>query len=325
MQQILTAFNVRDEVLTTDFEKAQADRILRRAVPAISSKLPMFIELWRLPLGNQPIAMKLSPDGRQIALGFKDGSVRRVDADNSLSIEGNLPKHEARIETLVFDAKGKQLLTADFKGWMNIWDLDQGKGLMPPFRFQDEKARSIEFLPENNQLVFGMESGALKFMDWTQGPSSTVTANDLLVSGNTKSPSITSLRSLDSKTLIASTLDGQITFWDLESKTLKGKPILAFPTETFASVDVHIMPNGKSLLAWAFGPDLAPPQLWDLITRQKEGPPLAVLQNFGGFVFPKDSSFVAATDGTQYRVLSTSDWTELQGPLSIMQTLGACV
>lgn len=317
IQQTLDAFRVRDTVLTTDYEKAQADRILRKTVPFITAKLPMFIELWRTPLGNQLRTMTMSPDGRQIALGFKDGSVKRLDTETSLPIEGSMPKLSGSIEGLVFDPGGKQLLSADNQGWMNVWDLDRGQSLTEPFRFEDGKATYVEFLPQDHQIVFGMDSGALRFMDTTKGPESAVTMTSHLSPENQKSPSITSLRLLDQKTLIASSLDGRITFWDLESKTLQGQPILAFPTETFASVDVHGMPDKKTLLAWASGPDLALPQLWDLSTRQKVGTPVKALENFGGFVFPKDGSFVAANNGAGYQILDTTDWSVLQSSVRI--------
>jgi hypothetical protein len=79
-------------------------------------------------LTGQSAALAVSPDGRTIATGDKDGSVGLWDFNTGKAIS-SLKGHQGTVSGLAFSPDGKLLATASWDGTVAIWDIPAGRVL----------------------------------------------------------------------------------------------------------------------------------------------------------------------------------------------------
>jgi WD40 repeat protein len=66
-------------------------------------------------------ALAFAPDGRSLAVGFIDGTIRLLSAQTGETL-GRLKGHHGNVQQLVFAANGRQLLTGGADGSPLLWD-----------------------------------------------------------------------------------------------------------------------------------------------------------------------------------------------------------
>jgi WD40 repeat protein len=79
-----------------------------------------------------------SPDGRHLAVGCDDGSVRIVDLEREVQV-ALLAGHAAKIRLLAFDSGGERLASADDDGRVRVWNT---RPPAPAVDFDEETTRS---------------------------------------------------------------------------------------------------------------------------------------------------------------------------------------
>ncbi len=112
----------------------------------------------------QPIAMfttmGVSPDGRRIALGNSDGSIRLLSARRG-TVWHTLEEHSARVRSLAFSADGGKLVSASDDGTVRVWDAQSGSaiGVLSGHRGD---VLSAAFRPDGRRIATGGEDTAVR-------------------------------------------------------------------------------------------------------------------------------------------------------------------
>ena len=111
-------------------------------------------------LPGQRISMvTISPDGRQLACGMRDGGVRlyRLEkaAGSGLGLVRRWSAHKSWIDTLVFDRGGRRLATGCRTGGIAVWDTATAKAVSKPAGHGGQQVSALAFAPKGDRLASG--------------------------------------------------------------------------------------------------------------------------------------------------------------------------
>ncbi|MBD2461546.1 AAA-like domain-containing protein [Oscillatoria sp. FACHB-1407] len=183
---------------------------------------------------------------------------KRFEQQENLQIEWNAEKL-GDISSIDINRDGK-LAIAFLKGYIGIWDIQQGKFIIEPQRAHNDDNRifSIRFSPDGQRLVTASQDSTAKIWSWSERrlffwnqPRNTLTEEVTLrhydgmstttnvSQGSTqaaKEPTqvFSANFSPDGQSVVTATRDGELTFWDLN-----GRPkwsILAHEDAIFSAV-----------------------------------------------------------------------------------------
>jgi WD40 repeat protein len=148
-----------------------------------------------------------TPDGKGIAWGWDDGSIRLCDIDSRAQLK-KFPGHNSwrLAHSMAFSADGKLLASAGYDHCVKIWEVTGGKQILEHESRGD--IRGLSFSPDGKRLAWGEDRGTLRLLEI--GARSPV--------GELRGPpaAVTSLVfTPDGKTLISGDAGGSILFWDL--------------------------------------------------------------------------------------------------------------
>ncbi len=78
--------------------------------------------IWRVPLATPPLEVAVSPDGRWVAVGGLDHTVRVFDADDGRE-HAVLRGHTQRVSSVAFDPDGDGLVSGSWDGTARWWSM----------------------------------------------------------------------------------------------------------------------------------------------------------------------------------------------------------
>jgi serine/threonine protein kinase/WD40 repeat protein len=203
-----------------------------------------------------------SPDGKTVATGSNDKTVILWDVASGTQRD-TLHGHSAPVRGAAFSRDGKTLYTISEDGSVIVWGLAHESGLGRPFVFTgDTNTREQpgwhpgRISPDGKLIAAGLAGGGIGLWD----------ANDLESQvarlGPTDGDVVGLDFSLDGKTLAAVTAKREVTFWDVESRSLLHGPWKARWNGTGDPPPVTVSPDG-STFAVSDGDAL---RLWDATT-----------------------------------------------------------
>ncbi|MGZ6315739.1 MAG: nSTAND1 domain-containing NTPase [Anaerolineales bacterium] len=114
--------------------------------------------------GKLPTAMAFSPDGKQLALGYVDGSIKvsGVSANGLHVTELYSPiGHSGSIEGIAYSPDGKRLASASDDGTTKIWDSATGQGLLT-LSGLNGGVNDVAFGPDGAHLATGGRDGTVR-------------------------------------------------------------------------------------------------------------------------------------------------------------------
>jgi len=205
----------------------------------------------RLNPSNSPAtSIVLSPDDRSIAIGYKNGSIKLVQIEDS-AVTAEFRKSERSVECIRFASDGLKLAAAQYEWEVRVWDLSTKACV----QMQGRTGGSLAFSPDGNQLAVGQHRGGsnapdIEVFDTTSGAliwtlhghrgSATYAALCSNVTAVEFSP--------DGKELVSAGHDLQILAWPIPWNNSRCSPLNSEGISD-APQNLRFSPDGSSLLA----------------------------------------------------------------------------
>ena len=118
---------------------------------------------------DQVRSVAISPDGRLLASGGFDGSIRLWDLSTGEAIGPPLSAHSDNVSSLAFSPDGRYLASGRFDDSIIIWDLDSQLPAMPPLNGHVGDIWSLSYSPAGETLIAGSSDGNIVFWDARMG------------------------------------------------------------------------------------------------------------------------------------------------------------
>ena len=195
-----------------------------------------------------------SPDGRLLATGNGDGTVRFWDMATRRPIGQSLggSNRNQSIYAVAFSPDGKIVASAGREGVVRLWDVATRREIGAPLGGDSAYLYSVAFSPDGDILAAGRGDGTVQLWDVAThqqvGAPLTVPGSEIL----------SVAFSPDGKTLAtAATVygsartSGTVRLWNVSSHRQTGKPLASYP---WSANSLEFSPDGKFLATgWADG------------------------------------------------------------------------
>ena len=213
---------------------------------------------------NGPSSIAFSPDGRTLASGSQDNTIKLWDVETG-SVLRTLSGHVRFVWSVAFSPDGRTLASGSDDKTIKLWDVATGRELRA-LSGHGESVSSVVFSPDGRTLASGCTDGSIKLWDEATG-------RELRTLGL---PSIGAVVwsiafSPDGRTLVSGGGDNTLKLWDAttgkELRTLSKRgdetPLLEFSPSVMS---VAFSTDGRTL---ASGSQDKTIKLWDVSTGKE--------------------------------------------------------
>ena len=180
------------------------------------------------------LSVSFSPDGKTIASGSWDNTIRLWDVDTGDLIR-NLIGHTDSVLSVSFSPDGKTIASGSEDNTIRLWDVSTGD-LIRNLTGHTNSVRSVAFSPDGETLASGSDDGTIRLWDVNTGQ------HKQRLSGHTDGVLSISF-SPDGNTLASGSDDGTIRLWDVSTGTFSR--MFAMLTSSISSVSFS--PDGQTL------------------------------------------------------------------------------
>ena len=211
-------------------------------------------------------SVALSPDGRRIVTGHRDGTVRVWDADTGQQIGDPLTAPGiGTADSVAFSPDGKRIVAGCWGSdgaSVRVWDAETGRPVGQPMTADMGNVVSVAFSPDGKRIVSGGGDRAVRLWDADTGQpiGQPMTGHTDWVQSVAFSP--------DGKRIVSGSRDTTVRLWDADTGQPIGQPMTG---HTKRVQSVAFSPNGKRIASGSADQTV---RLWDADTGQPVGRPL---------------------------------------------------
>ena len=112
-------------------------------------------------------SVAFSPDGKTLASGSRDGSIKLWDVTSGKNI-ATLKGHADVINSVAFSPDGKTIASGSFDKTVKLWDVASGKNTAT-LEGHTHWVFSVAFSPDGKTLASGSRDGSIKLWDLDAG------------------------------------------------------------------------------------------------------------------------------------------------------------
>ncbi|PVG00008.1 WD40 repeat-like protein [Serendipita vermifera] len=237
------------------------------------------------------LSMGISPDGKCIASGSTDMSIRVWDAETGEMIGRPFTGHTGPVTSVAFFPNGKYMVSGSKDSTIRVWNMETGQMTGEPFEGHTGSVTSLSVSPNGNYIFSASDDMTVRV--WST-ESETGTQIGRPFEGHTGS--ITSVAfSTDGKYIISGSDDTTIRVWDWEAGEMIRGPLKG---HRGAIMSMAVFHNGRYIVSGSTDKTV---RIWDMETGRHVGLPFIGHTNWvRSVLLSPDSSriFSGSDDGT---------------------------
>jgi WD40 repeat protein len=110
-----------------------------------------------------------SPDGRRLASGCDDGTLRVWDPDVPRQRPAVWAGHQGQVESVAWSPDGRLVATGGFDGTVRVWDLEDVTRPMRILAVHDDPVIAVAWSPDGQRLASGGEDRTVRLWEVASG------------------------------------------------------------------------------------------------------------------------------------------------------------
>ncbi|KAI5121598.1 hypothetical protein M0805_009469 [Coniferiporia weirii] len=261
--------------------------------------------LWTVNADDTVYCAVFSPDGRYIACGLNDSTIRICDAQTGNAVGQPITGHSDSVVSVAYSPDGKHIVSGSEDETIRVWDAQTGDAIGKPLELHSDSVWAVAYSPDGKHIVSGSADKSLRIWD----AQTRNAVGDPLIGHSETIYSIA--YSPDGKYIVSGSEDETLRIWDAETGKAVGEPLAGHSDIVYC---VAYSPDGRYIVSGSRDDTL---MIWDAQTRDVVGEPLEGHSNTIVCVAysPDGRHFVSGSDDKTMRIWDAQTRTTVGEPI----------